>query len=109
MTTPDSDANDYSPQVDSGTSREAGGALHGVDLAEALRLLRQAGIRIAPDNQPAALQQVIDALCTLSSQDGLTGLANRRVFNDTLRRQIDRSTRTGEIFGLLLIDIDHFK
>jgi diguanylate cyclase (GGDEF)-like protein len=84
-------------------------AFHGVDLAEALRLLGQAGIRISAANEASALQQVIDGLCTLSSRDGLTGLANRRVFNDALGREIDRSARTGEFFGLLLLDIDHFK
>lgn len=84
-------------------------AFHGIDLAEALRLLNLDGIQISQADGVDALQQVIDGLCKLSSRDGLTGLANRRVFDDALGREIDRSARTGETFGLMLIDIDHFK
>ena len=99
------------PFTQAGDATHAGtpSAFHGVDLAEALRLLGQAGIQISGADDAAALLQVVDGLCTLSSRDGLTGLANRRVFNDALEREIDRSARTGEIFGLLLVDIDHFK
>ncbi len=84
----------------------------GVELAEALRLLRQ-GDRGAPELGDApdsvVLQRVIDGLCALSSRDGLTGLSNRRSFRSELEREIERSARTGGDFGLLLIDIDHFK
>ena len=99
------------PTAQAGDATQAGtpSAFHGVDLAEALRLLGQAGIQISSANETTALQQVIDGLCNLSSRDGLTGLANRRVFNAALGREIDRSARTGEIFGLLLVDVDHFK
>ena len=99
------------PPATAGEATHAGTlrAFHGVDVAEALCLLGQAGIQISRADETAVLQQVIDGLCTLSSRDGLTGLANRRMFNDVLGREIDRSARTGEIFGLLLIDIDHFK
>ena len=41
--------------------------------------------------------------------DGLTGLANRRLFNDELRRMLAQSQRSGTGFVLLLIDLDHFK
>jgi len=89
---------------------EAVRSVHGVDVREALRLLSAAGM----DDALAAggsvdLQQVIDGLCALSSQDGLTGLANRRSFWSALEREIGRSARAGEIFGLLMLDIDHFK
>lgn len=84
----------------------SGGA---VDLGEALRLLGLDGPPLAGADEVARLQHVIDGLCLLSSHDGLTGLANRRVFNDALGREIDRGARTAESFGLLIIDIDHFK
>ncbi len=108
----------------------------GINLTEALRLLRQGGVT-APAVPPATaltavpdapnlsdvkamnevgsgqvnaiLQQVIDGLCALSTRDGLTGLSNRRSFRSELEREIERSARTGGDFGLLLIDIDHFK
>jgi len=91
---------------------EAARLVGGVNVTEALRLLRLAGIEnpLAGDGgKNVALQRVIDGLCALSSQDGLTGLANRRAFWNALEREIGRSARTGEIFGLLLLDIDHFK
>ena len=58
---------------------------------------------------PAALQAVIDALCTLSSRDALTGLANRRQFETAIAREVDRVARAGEPALVLMIDIDHFK
>lgn len=86
--------------------------LSGVNVTDALRLLQLAGIdNLLADNagETAALQRVVDGLCAISSQDGLTGLENRRSFWNALEREIERSARTGDTFGLLLIDIDHFK
>ena len=41
--------------------------------------------------------------------DSLTGLPNRRMFNDELRRLIARSARGQGNFALLLVDLDGFK
>ena len=41
--------------------------------------------------------------------DGLTGLHNRRHFDDFLEREIARSSRRGTPLSVALIDIDHFK
>lgn len=77
-----------------------------------MHLLLQSGIEL-PDidraGRSAWLQAVIDGLCKLSSRDALTGLANRRQFELTLAREIDRVARAGEPALMLLIDIDHFK
>ncbi|MCW2286143.1 diguanylate cyclase (GGDEF)-like protein [Rhodoblastus acidophilus] len=48
-------------------------------------------------------------LRNLAGLDGLTGLPNRRTFNDTLAREWGRASRAGEPLSLLMIDIDHFK
>ena len=45
----------------------------------------------------------------LARTDGLTGLANRRVFDETLSTEVPRSNRTGSPLSLLLLDIDLFK
>lgn len=45
----------------------------------------------------------------LSRVDPLTGLANRRQFDESLRREWDRASRTGASMALLMIDVDHFK
>ena len=80
-------------------------------LDEALQLLQQAGA-LLPHEAPmssAWLQAVLDALCDLSSKDALTGLVNRRSFEMTLAREVDRVARSGESALLLMLDIDHFK
>lgn len=50
-----------------------------------------------------------DQLRQQSIQDPLTGLFNRRHFIDMLRHQVERSSRTGEVFCLASVDVDHFK
>ncbi|MBA3597144.1 MAG: GGDEF domain-containing protein [Methylibium sp.] len=82
----------------------------GLQLEAALQLLRRAGRAPAPGPRDNVwLQQVIDALCDLSSRDALTGLANRRQLEMTLEREADRVARSGESALVLLLDIDHFK
>jgi len=45
----------------------------------------------------------------LATQDGLTGLANRRAFDDALTRERLRARRERTPLGLILIDVDRFK
>lgn len=45
----------------------------------------------------------------LATTDGLTGVLNRRRFDDVLSEEWQRWSRYGNTFALLLIDIDHFK
>ncbi|ANB23868.1 hypothetical protein A6F57_00750 [Alteromonas stellipolaris] len=59
-----------------------------------------------------AKQQLIEAnlkLAKLANIDGLTGIANRRLFDDTLQSDIQRNIRRKTPLSLLLIDVDHFK
>lgn len=46
---------------------------------------------------------------SISRQDGLTGLANRRCFDETLRRAFMRSARQRTWLTLILCDVDFFK
>ena len=50
-----------------------------------------------------------DELAAMALQDGLTGLANRRAFDQTLERTWNRTVRQGSQLSLLLLDLDHFK
>lgn len=41
--------------------------------------------------------------------DGLTGIANRRHFNDTLHKEFERARRYGNRLSLVLVDLDFLK
>ncbi len=49
------------------------------------------------------------ALEQLATRDGLTGLANRRCFDDTLHAEWARALRQGQPLSLLMVDVDNFK
>lgn len=50
-----------------------------------------------------------EELRAMSMRDGLTGIANRRAFDERLALEWRRSRRQGEPLALLMLDIDHFK
>ena len=60
-------------------------------------------------NSEARLQEVNEELARLSTTDPLTGLNNRRHFQDHLDYEMEKFMRGGNPIGLLSIDIDHFK
>lgn len=45
----------------------------------------------------------------LSCEDGLTGLANRRHFNEAFQQEWERARREGQPLSLVFVDVDHFK
>src|SRR5471030_601444 len=49
------------------------------------------------------------ALEQLATRDGLTGLANRRCFDDTLNAEWQRAQRQQQPLSLLMVDVDNFK
>lgn len=56
-----------------------------------------------------ALERANEQLLRLSTTDGLTGIANRRMFDQTLQNEWQRCARSHASLSLLMIDIDHFK
>lgn len=57
-----------------------------------------------------SIKKTLEAeLSALARKDGLTGLANRRAFDEFLSREWARTLRTRSQMSLLLIDVDHFK
>jgi diguanylate cyclase (GGDEF)-like protein len=48
-------------------------------------------------------------LSKMAQTDALTGLLNRRAFEEILRRELLRCERSGGVMGLMLIDLDYFK
>ena len=59
--------------------------------------------------QTMALERSNERLEHLSTTDSLTGLANRRSFDQCLQSEWQRSTRNQQPLSLLMIDVDHFK
>lgn len=54
-------------------------------------------------------KQAEEQLKLLASTDVLTGICNRRRFNEVLQVEIARAKRFGTPFTLIIFDIDHFK
>jgi diguanylate cyclase (GGDEF)-like protein len=50
-----------------------------------------------------------ETLRMLSATDGLTGLANRRSFDETIRKEWRRAQRVGYPLAIIMADIDNFK
>jgi diguanylate cyclase (GGDEF)-like protein/PAS domain S-box-containing protein len=56
-----------------------------------------------------ALETVMAELAQQATTDDLTGIANRRRFDEMLAKEWRRAMRVGDPVALLLIDVDHFK
>ena len=57
----------------------------------------------------ALLHQANNHLQRQVMLDGLTGIANRRYFDQTFQKEFRRASRNNSPLGLLMIDVDHFK
>lgn len=57
----------------------------------------------------ARLADANEELGRLNQQDGLTGLSNRRCFDEALRRSARDAAFADAPLSLLMIDVDHFK
>ena len=73
----------------------------------------QAAISLVNARLYESLEQKVlqrtEELRQMSLKDGLTGIANRRSFDERLSFEWRRSLRSGEPISLLMVDIDHFK
>ena len=54
-------------------------------------------------------QQKIKEIQLDAKLDFLTGLANRRAFDENLKKEFERARRYGDVFSLAMLDIDFFK
>jgi diguanylate cyclase (GGDEF)-like protein len=50
-----------------------------------------------------------EGLTSLANLDGLTGLANRRRFDETVRAEWKRARRSGDRLSAMMVDVDFFK
>ena len=71
---------------------------------------RQVQSKLATSTEEiTTLRQDIESIRQESLTDGLTGIANRRSFDETLRQLADEAMAEGDDLCLLMCDIDHFK
>lgn len=68
-------------------------------------VLRQVALR----DLNASLLDANEKLAAQALTDALTGLANRRAFDQRLRREWSRASRLGTSLALIMIDLDFFK
>jgi diguanylate cyclase (GGDEF)-like protein/putative nucleotidyltransferase with HDIG domain len=71
-----------------------------------IRLLEQVARHIATPIENAQLYERAEQRARI---DELTGLFNRRHFEERLKEEIARHSRYGDVFSLLLLDLDNFK
>src|SRR5688572_490966 len=77
------------------------------------------GVHALPDDVDPVVSSAVVHLCSValrldvalhdSTHDHLTGLLNRRAFEEVLTDACARSARYGWPFGLILLDLDRFK
>lgn len=87
------------------------GALLASLLAQSLQTARELSIRLDHKvaQRTAELEAANRKLAELSLTDGLTGIANRRHFNESLAAEWQRAQRQSLPLTVMLIDIDLFK
>lgn len=88
-------------------------------VGERLYLAIDAGPIYADDGQLVAVVETLRdmtdyknaqvALQMQATMDGLTGIANRRSFDEKLETEWSRAQRSGQPLSLILADVDHFK
>ena len=79
-------------------------------LSDKERLIREKEqIRLALDSRKQELEEVSAKLASLETTDALTGLYDRRVFQERLDEEAHRSAQYGMALSLILLDIDDFK
>jgi diguanylate cyclase (GGDEF)-like protein len=106
----------FTPEESRGYWNEIVQHLEGLNLA----LGRDVGLRLAVCDyfmnlHPRMREPVIVEVQVLLQKergalvDELTGLFNRRYFNDAIHREVERFKRFGQRFSLVMLDVDHFK
>ncbi len=72
-------------------------------------VLQNVGYRQSLQRISQQLQHANAQLQQQANQDGLTGIANRRHFDQHLQQELQRASRHQQPLALLMLDIDYFK
>ncbi len=91
--------------------REPGFEVSGFDLGAADFIAKpvNAALVLARVKAQLRVKHLADEARRLAMTDGLTGVANRRRFDESLEREWNSARRAGDALALLMIDVDHFK
>lgn len=65
-------------------------------------------LKVAESKLAEQTEQIESHLAEVRT-DSLTGLPNRRAFDDAMARRVGEFRRNGVPFGMIMIDVDHFK
>ena len=74
--------------------------------SRALEMLEQFTLHAALALTNVKLLQQVQKM---AETDGLTGVWNRMMFDQMLRKEVNRAQRSGGTFALVMLDLDHFK
>jgi len=84
-------------------------ATHEMAIAACHRTAKLLVTEAASQVANAKLARANQRLAALATTDGLTGVVNRRGFDDSLGRAWSRAVRTGGHISLVIFDVDYFK
>jgi diguanylate cyclase (GGDEF)-like protein len=66
-------------------------------------------ILLAVQYQARRTDAIVEELNVAAATDGLTGLLDRRAFNQAFEREIERARASGLALSMIFLDLDHFK
>lgn len=70
---------------------------------------REERLQAVVEERTSDLRKANEELLRLTMLDALTGVANRRHFDQTLEQECARVRRSGGVVSLVMVDADHFK
>ena len=76
-------------------------------LEKELRQIRESDLQLKREKEK--VEELAEKLAAIATRDGLTGIANRRHFDEFLAKEWNRAIRSGTPLSLILCDIDYFK
>jgi len=74
--------------------------------SQQIKLLERVALQIAAPIENAQLYAMVEQKSRI---DELTGLFNRRHFEERLKEEVSRHSRYGDVFSIFMLDLDNFK